>query len=435
MTLAPAAFDAAVFDAARRNPDDVAAWRAVGEALQAIDSPVERFTALESILAAANAHDREAAYLGITEILARARMGVWRHDSTIPERGVWLLQRALAHARPGPLRPHVHADLAFLYNEIGRYDLGEHHARLAQGCPNALYHLWLTEALYEQRRFERDPLCGIDLSPLSDAVLMGLADAVNARPTIVPSGRTLALASVDPVYFKRFAPAQILSAHRFGVDFDFHFHLINPDAECLALIERLRALAPGMSLGFTAETWPAGNPGSDRAYYASSRLLHAAQLMRQTGATVTIVDADIIFRRDPRELLAQTTDFDVTTVRFEGEPLCNRYSASFFTVRPTRMGELYLTAVAHFLTENCRRNLIWTMDQIALYCCERRLSEMSGGALRLRIWPALVMSVDHQEDAPIWPGGNMAKWEDSPYLRLRDEILGAYGMTPPGGAA
>lgn len=422
--------------AVRAHPDDIAGYRAFAEALLRLPDPVDRLPWCEAALAVAP--QAEAGYLGFSELWARARMGVGRRDPAVPRQGIGLLQRALAAARPGALRTHIHADLAFLYNEIGRHDLAERHGRLAQGCPNALYHLWLTEALFAQNRFERDPLCGIDLSPLATPVLQRLADEVaerRARAPVAPSGRTLVLVSVDAVYFKRFALAQILSAHHFGVDWDFHFHLINPDAECHAVIAQARRLAPGMSLTFTAETWQPVGPGSDRVYYAGSRLLMADRLARETGSDIVIADADILFRSDPRALLAETEGYDVTTVEFPGEPLCNRYSASFFVVRQGFMGELYLTAVAHFLRENFKRHLIWTMDQVALYGVERRLTDMTGGALRVKIWPALVMSVDHQPDAPIWPGGNMAKWEDSPYLRLRDEVLHAYGVPPPGAPA
>jgi hypothetical protein len=416
----------------RARPAVIEPYRAFAETLLELSDPVDRIPWAEAALAVDP--QAEVGCLGLSEIWARARMGVGRRDPAIPRQGIALLERALAAAAPSPLRTHIHADLAFLYNEIGRHELGERHGRLANGCSNALYHLWLTEALYAQGRFARDPLCGVDLSPLATPVLQRLANEVSdrrARALVEPSGRHLVLVSVDAVYFKRFALAQILSAHRFGVDWDFHFHLINPDAECHGIIAQARRLAGGMSMTFTAETWQPIGPGTDRVYYAGARLLLADRLARETGSDIVIADADILFRSDPRALLAETIGYDVTTVEFPGEPLCNRYSASFFVVNQGLMGDLYLTAVAHFLRENFRQHYIWTMDQVALYGVERRLSQTTGGALRLKIWPALVMSVDHRPDAPIWPGGNMAKWLDGPYLRLRDEVLRSYGVTPP----
>lgn len=416
----------------KADPDNIALYRSLAEMLLRSPDPGDRIPWCEAALAINP--QSEASYLGFSEVWARARMGMGRRDSAIPHQGIWLLERALAASRPTPLRTHIHADLAFLYNEIGRYDLGERHARLADGCSNALYHLWLGEALYEQNRFEQDALCCIDLSPLATPELRRIAEEVaerRARSPVVPSGRYLVLVSVDAVYFKRFALPQILSAYRFGVDWDFHFHIINPDSECHTVIEQARRLAVGMSMTFTAETWQDIGSAANPVYYASSRLLIANRLARETGSNIIIADADILFRSDPRALLAETQGYDITTVEFPGEPLCNRYSASFFVVNQGYIGDVYLTAVAHFLRENFKRYFIWMMDQVALYSVERRLSDMMKGDLRLRIWPALVMSVDHRADAPIWPGGGSAKWVDSPYLRLRDEILTSYGLTPP----
>lgn len=419
-------------DGLRAAPRDAGARRRAAETVGTLADPAERRRWTEAALDAAG---RGAdAYLAFAGLWARAGMGERRRDPAVPRLGIALLERALTETDPGPLAPRIHSDLAFLHNEIGEPAAAERHARLAAGYENAIHHLWLAEALYGQKRFVTDPHCAIDLAPLAAPVLQRLADAVVAERAGRPFGparRDIILVSADAVYFKRFALAQLLSAHRFGSHVAFHFHIVNPDEECHALARKAGELASGMSVTVTGERWESRGTAADRVYYACARMLVAERLAREEEATVVIADADILFRTDPATLIESARGHDIATVEFEGEPLCNRYSASFFVVNRTLPGAVFLAALRHFLAENFRRQWLWMLDQVALYGCARRLIDTTGGALTVLAWPESVLSIHHHPDAAIWPGATIAKWSDSPYTRLRDAILREYGVEPP----
>ena len=240
--------------------------------------------------------DDEALYLALAHRLAFAGMGILERDPAIPQQGVSILARALERATPSPLRPQIHANLSFLFNEAGRPDLAEVHGRAAVDSPNAIFHLWLAEALFRQGKYAGDDLCAIDLSSLSfyrTAQVLAKADA--AAP-FAPTGRHVALVSVDGAYFKRYAAAQILNLHALGSAVAVHYHIINGDDEVARLIEQLQGIIGGMPVTFTHEAWAVQGEAIDKPYYASSRFLIAAEAMLLHRANVIVCDADVLFR-------------------------------------------------------------------------------------------------------------------------------------------
>ena len=336
--------------------------------------------------------------------------------------------------RPAPaLTKTIYANLAFLHNELEDYAAAERCGRAAEGCDNHIYHLWLAEALFFQRKYVSDPLCVVDFSTFETAFLQKLADEAAAEwgafaPAVAQSDNVVLLQSVDAVYFKRFALAQALSAHRSGATVGFHFHIINPDAECLNLLEEMRRRLPGLRLDATAERRASAGQSADRVYYACARLLIARQIMRQSNADVVIADADILFRADPAPLLGQTVGYDLAAIRYPGEPMCNRYNASFFVIRRSLPSLLFLRMLEAFLQANFRRGYLWMIDQVALYCCERRLHAATQGGVRMLHWPETVVSIRQLPESPIWSGATTAKWADTPYTRYQKELLAAYGF-------
>lgn len=415
------------------SPPEHAAWKAFAAALAAVVSDeAERLRWMEAALAA---HPRnEAVPLAFADAWARAGMGERVRPRAVPELGIGILRRALAVTEPGEHRRTIHSNLCFLHNELGEHVEAERHGRLAAGCQNQIYHLWLAEALFFQKKFARDPQCAVDFSTFETAALQRLADEVSATVQQRPLGSGddfVVLVSVDAVYFRRFAIALLLSAQQSGSRLAFHFHVLNPDDGTRAMIDAIRARVPDLRVDFTAETWPARGPNSDRVYYASSRLLIARQIMERTGAGVVIADADVLFRRAPDAMLRQeTAGFDLATVHYWGEPMCNRYNASFFVIRRTPLSLLFLRMVEEFLAQNFRSCFLWMIDQVALFCCEYRLAAVTQGAIKTRHWPESVVSIHQLPDSPIWSGATTAKWTDTPYDRYRRELLARAGFDP-----
>lgn len=373
--------------------------------------------------------DDEALYLALAHRLTFAGMGILERDPAIPREGIAILDRALELAAPTSLRPQIHANLSFLFNEIGRPDLAEVHGRAAAGCKNAIFHLWLGEALFRQGKYAGDGLCVIDLSSLSFRRAAQALAKADAAPPFAPTGRHVVLVSVDGAYFKRYAAAQILNLHALGSAAAVHYHIINGDAEVAGLIERLRGIVGAMPVTFSHESWAVRGEAIDKPYYASSRFLIAAEAMLLHKADVIVCDADVLFREKPEDIVRLAGGVDVAHTDYRGEPLCSRYNASFVYFRHSRSGYLTLLMMADFLRTNFDRCYIWMIDQVALYVCVERAAQLLGSEMTHAAWPDNVLPPRAGNELPLVLTGALAgKHGNSPYSAKRDEILQAYSF-------
>lgn len=373
--------------------------------------------------------DDEGLCLALADRMAFAGMGVLQRDPAIPRHGIAILSRALERAAPSPLRPQIHANLSFLFNEAGCPNSAEAHGRAAAGCRNAIFHLWLGEALFRQGRYVRDELCVIDLSSLAfHRAAQALAKA-DAAPPFEPTGRHVVLVSVDGAYFKRYAAAQILNLHALGSAVTVHYHILNGDDEVDRLIGRLREIIGTMPIVFTRETWALRGDAVDKPYYASSRFLIAPEVMLRHKANVVVCDADVLFREKPEDIVKAARDSDVAHTDYRGEPLCSRYNASFVYFRHSRSGYLTLLMMADFLRTNFDRCYIWMIDQVALYACVERAAQLLGSEMTHAAWPDSVLPPRVGDALPLVLTGALAgKHGNSPYSTKRDEILRTYGL-------
>lgn len=373
--------------------------------------------------------DDEGLYLALADRMAFAGMGVLQRDPAIPRHGIAILGRALEQAAPSPLRPQIHANLSFLLNEAGCPELAEAHGRAAAGCRNAIFHLWLGEALFRQGKYVKDELCVIDLSSLAfhrAAQALAMTDA--ALP-LAPTGAHVVLVSVDGAYFKRYAAAQILNLHALGSAVTLHCHIINGDDEVDRLIGRLRQIVGPMPVVFTRETWMPRGDAVDRPYFASSRFLIASEVMLRHKANVIVCDADVLFREKPEDIVKAAMDSDVAHTDYRGEPLCSRYNASFVYFRHSPSAYLTLVMMADFLRTNFERCYIWMIDQVALFACIERAAQLLGSRMSHAAWPDTVLPPRPGDGLPLVLTGALAgKHGNSPYSEKRDEILQAYGF-------
>lgn len=414
-------------------------YRAFGEIIQTLPDPADRVRWCEAAIACHPTS--EDAYLGIADAWAHAGMGHRARFLGYPRLGIGILERALVATVPSGKRSQIHSNLCFLYNEIDRHDQAERHGRLAAGCSNHIYHLWLAESLFAQNKFDPDPLCGIDLGVFLREPMQALADETTKQwnaASPVPTDDFTLLVSVDPVYFRKFALAQAINLHRLGSKVRLHYHVVNPDETTHALVSVLQERLPGLRLQFSSTRQSDFGP-TNNVYYACARMLVARTLMERYNTNIVIADADVLFRVPPENLLASTAGYDLATIEYLGEPMCNRYNASFFAIRRTLPGTFFLRMVEEFLYTTFSRNVIWMIDQLALYFCEQRVGAVTQGALRTRHWPESVVAIDHypvsdlwpsQPDAPIWSGATIAKWRDTSYTRFQNELLRSAGFNP-----
>lgn len=375
------------------------------------------------------APDSEAAALAFIDGCCRAGMGNPSRPRTAPSYGVEVLERILREVPVSEHRPLIHSHLAYLYNELGNFPAAEYQARQSNNTTNAIHHFWLAEALYEQRKFIKDPACAINLSTLGVEHFQRLVDQLLAERQNVPytTRDTVYQLSGDAVYFRRFVVPQTLSLARFDRSFRIHFHVFDPDATTEPLVEHLKRVLPHFRFSLTTERVEVGDLHSTRSYYAFARYLRAYDRFRE-GDNVVVTDADLLFRVDPQSLLDQAAGCDAGIVRFEGQPLANRYNASFVLFRQTFFSELLLRSLDLFLKAQFGGPLIWILDQISLYCCMQRLSRVTEGRAKIHIWPEETICIHQLDSAPIWNGATNRKWGDSPYNRLRQSLLVEHGF-------
>lgn len=420
----------ALLDQATRAPHDLQTQTAFARTLaQSCDWDGQKAW-FEKLAAAAP--DSEAAALAFVETCCRAGMGNPPRPPEVAAHALALLERAVRNAPPGEHRPLMMSHIAYLHNELGNFPAAEAAARQAHGGSNAIYHFWLAEALYEQRKFVNDPACAVDLSTLRVEHFQDLVNRLEreraGRPYV--PGETIYQFSGDAVYFRRFVVPQTLSLARFGKPFRIHFHVFDPDGSSPVLAERLAGALPHFRFSMTTETVDLPDIHSKRSYYAFARYLRAYDRFRE-GYTVVVADADLLFRADPQELLDQAAGYDAGIVKFEGQPLSNRYNASFVVFHQTFFAELLLKALDRFLKIQFNRpGLIWILDQISLYCCMRRLIEVTSGKARVFEWPEETICIHQLDTSPIWNGATNRKWTDCPYNRLRSALLTEHGFDP-----
>ncbi|MBK1840751.1 hypothetical protein JHL17_25435 [Azospirillum sp. YIM B02556] len=374
----------------------------------------------------------ERLYLALANRMAFSGMGILERDPAIAQHGIALLTQALERGRPSSSRLQIHANLAFLFNEVGRCALAEAHGRAAAGCPNAIFHLWLGEALFRQGKYTRDALCAIDLSSLAirrAGAALATVDAADAAFPFRPTTAHVLLASVDAAYFKRYAAAQILNLHALGSAVAVHYHILNADDEVERLVARLREVVGALPLTITRESWERRGDAVDKPYYASSRFLIAPEVMLRHKANVIVCDADVLFREKPEDIVKAAGEADVAHTDYRGEPLCSRYNASFVHFRHSRSGYLTLLMMADFLRTNFGRCYIWMIDQVALFACVERAAQLLGSEMTHAAWPDTVLPPRLGDSLPLILTGALAgKHGNSPYSAMREQILRASGF-------
>lgn len=389
---------------------------------QAGASLADKARLFDALLAAAP-HRADFLYLACADAWARAGMGNPPRPREVAEFAVRLLERCRAEAQPTERHPDMLASLACLYNEVGRFAEAEAQARACRSR-NAAYHLWLAEALFEQRKFVQDPGSVVNLAAFADPAVAALAQATATPPT--PAADTLFLLSGDALYFRRFVIAQALSLAEHHPAAELSVHVIDPDDTTQRLAQQLaRTLAP-RPITMTAERSAIADKASRRSYYTFTRFLRARQLYETTGRRVVVTDADLLFRADPRGLLADTDGLDAGITRRAGQPLANRCSASFVVFNRTLAARRLLALIEAAILSQ-REPFIWTLDQILLHCSFARAAEMLG--LRAHFFPEDATSFAHKPDAPIWNGAPFSKWFDSPFNDLRRAILTRHGFS------
>ncbi len=330
-------------------------------------------------------------------------------------------------------------NLTRLYMVLKDWVHVEHYARLSyQDSPTTQQ--CLTEALLELGKFGPEvqgmlALTTLEMPPSSCYPHLGLPDMVIEHPAPPVRGRVLFISS-DAGYFEKFSIAQALSAVEHDPELTVHFHVINPTDRTHALLERVRAIHPGVALSSERIVFEAlgYDPAVDRAfYYCNVRFVRLAQLRRlYPQAVICATDSDTLFISGLDEVAEDPGTYGVILDKLPEEEqgmvlLGHRIGAALILVAPNSAGQAYVDTLADFIGANMRRSVFWFLDQIALYCVTKHLTARGGYGIRYFDTAAMNRCFVN--------GNYHGKFEDHPYSRRRAEVLGRHGFDPDLGQA
>jgi hypothetical protein len=203
-----------------------------------------------------------------------------------------------------------------------------------------------------------------------------------------------------------------------------HLHVIDPDAESLALIESLRAAHPG-HLAFSLEKEPLFRTYT---YYSCSRFYAMTGLLDRYRAPILSLDIDIVPRKpgDLAPLFDRAESFDFCCFRTDRNEPASVFQASVM-YWPDRPGtRAFLTDLQHFCWEELRNpsRTSWMLDQAALFSV---LSEPRTKA-RLRFGDFTTLAGSSLQDLVRITFGNEVKGE----LRHRVQLHEPTDIRPAG---
>ncbi len=178
-------------------------------------------------------------------------------------------------------------------------------------------------------------------------------------------GVPLIIASGDPKYTARFAPALIKSAAENSSGTDIHIHVVVPDAGSAP--PDLPAGLPGHSL-----TWE-NAPGASRTTFSTRRFVRASTFMGVLDRPLNIIDFDSVVKKDVAAATTELAKHDVA-LRYREEDvfLHQRIAAGFVNLSPTKAAQTFIdTVAAYILHFEAKGEDAWFIDQMALLAARR----------------------------------------------------------------
>ncbi len=195
------------------------------------------------------------------------------------------------------------------------------------------------------------------------------AAALPALPSVA-RGELVFLLSCDSVYFERYAAALVNSMGRnAGVDCTMHFHVINPVARVVEIVQSLAARHAGVEVVLTQESVDTAAQTTPKLLYACARFILLPALMEWYRKPVFVLDMDLLVMRSLAELWRTVSGHSValpTANQWRGEPV-EIISASlvYFSTGPSAQTLAVLTA-NYILEEISEGRGFWFLDQAAL---------------------------------------------------------------------
>ncbi len=186
--------------------------------------------------------------------------------------------------------------------------------------------------------------------------------------SITPEDKAVLFCAADNRYFRLFHASVLASILHVCGDTPVHFHIVNPDASTLEILNRIRKQV-GSRIGWSSEQCSFAFP---RPYYAMARFLVAPYLLDAYGLPLIISDIDAVLIKDPIAGLASVGPFDVGIKKHASRRLefpWTEVFATFAIFAPTRGSVSFLNSVSTYFWNVHNRQPtanLWWIDQNAL---------------------------------------------------------------------
>lgn len=190
------------------------------------------------------------------------------------------------------------------------------------------------------------------------------------QPAESPGGGCVVLSACDAVYFKRFAPMMALSVDLFSHGSRIvHFHVVDADAACDALVADLRAMMRRTRIGYSRQPdFQDLSPDDRLTYFTCSRFMVADQVMDRYRLPLLIADVDGVFAEDPILFADQLSEDTPLALLYGPDRLDAVYNAvggGLVGLFPTgRTSALVELVKRHMLYWYERRQMVWFFDQM-----------------------------------------------------------------------
>ena len=192
------------------------------------------------------------------------------------------------------------------------------------------------------------------------------------------AGRFVVLACSDSRYLLKYGFNFVNSFERNASGGKLlHLHVVDPERESMAMLERIRKELRPASLAVTLSESPGGMRDGVRrnVYYSCSRFLLLPQLLGRYAVPIVCVDIDAIVERSLDDAVDWASSFDVALTR--REPLHSPWldiSAGLVIANSSAPSVSYFERVRSYLLDFMERDAMpWHVDQSALYCVLRMM--------------------------------------------------------------
>jgi hypothetical protein len=261
---------------------------------------------------------------------------------------------------------------------------------------------------------------------------------IDWHPPAAGGGRVVFVAA-DTDYFRRFGAGFLASLVRQDPVVTVHFHLFDPDQECLETLDRWKSQLPLAKIGYSREALPGNvllDPKPSQAkqswkslYICCSRFLAAQHLQRSYGVSVIVMDIDVIFAGRPAAIF-EGAQYGLMP-RLAQKNWCKRTLGGVVFASSAPLGRAFLDRACLQIEKFLSLGLYWfAFDQYALY---RALSYMKRrhGLAGFRALTHEHVSFDLAAQAPILYPKGRSKESDAFKALANDAMLAGRSPEEP----